>query len=144
KKNKKTKGFFLNGQQWQSLECILEYEDENKNMSFMARQLGISKSTFSKNIQFLVRHDLVEKYQQNDNRKDIILKPSERGRSFYKKRSQIISESGWKEPFAILDKLTDESMNILVEFMKNLVAEQEPENNKVRKLFKMQEKSFEK
>ena len=131
-------GISINAQQWQTLECIIEYEDENKNMAFMAKQMGIPKSSFTKNIKLLVDYGLIDRYQQAGNRKDIILKPSNKGRAFYQKRSKVIFEYGWKEPFAALDKLTDENLAIFVEFLLKMAAEKEPENNKARELFKLQ------
>jgi DNA-binding MarR family transcriptional regulator len=130
-------GFRLTSQQWQTLECIIEYEDENKNMMFMANKIGLKKSTFSKFIKVLVNHGLVERYQLNDNRKDIILKPSDKGRIYYKDRSQIILESAWKEAFAVLDKLSDESLAIVVDFMTKIIDDLDPKNNKVIELFKL-------
>jgi DNA-binding MarR family transcriptional regulator len=50
-------GVSLNAQQWQTLECIIEYEDENQNMFFMANQIGVPKSTFSKNVKMLVDYE---------------------------------------------------------------------------------------
>jgi hypothetical protein len=32
----------------------------------------------------------VDKYRQSDNRKDIILKPSDKGRKYYKTHSEIL------------------------------------------------------
>ena len=130
-------GISINAQQWQTLECIIEYEDENKNMVFMANQLGLPKSTFSKYVKLLIGYGLVEKYQHTDNRKDIVLKPSRKGRVFYRKFSSLILNTGWKESFAVLDKLPDEGMDLLVEFMTKMVFDMEPENNKIKKLLKL-------
>ena len=90
-------GSALTAQQWQTLECVIEYEDTNFNMASFAKQLGIPKSTFSKYVKYLVEQELVDKYQQSDNNKNIILKPTEKGRSLYKKNSAIILEAGWKK-----------------------------------------------
>jgi DNA-binding MarR family transcriptional regulator len=130
-------GFRLTSQQWQTLECIVEYEDENKNMMFMANRIGLKKSTFSKFIKVLVNYGLVERYQQKGNRKDIILKPSEKGRIYYKDRSKILLESVWKEAFAVLDKLPDESLAIFVDFMTKIINDLDQKNNKVGELFKL-------
>jgi len=130
-------GLRLTSVQWQTLECVIEYEDENKNMVFMANKIGIKKSSFSKFIKVLVNYGLVERYQQKGNRKDIILKPSEKGRIYYKTRSQIILESAWKEPFSVLDKLSDENLSIIVDFMKRVIDDLDPKNNKVVELFKL-------
>jgi len=130
-------GFRLTSQQWQTLECVIEYEDENKNMMFMANKIGLKKSTFSKFIKVLENYGLVERYQQKGNRKDIILKPSDKGHVYYKTRSQILMESIWKEPFAVLDKLSDENLAVIVDFMKKVIDDLDLKNNKVVELFKL-------
>jgi len=130
-------GFRLTSLQFQTLECILEYEDENKNMMFMANKIGLKKSTFSKFVKMLVNYGLVERFQQKGNRKDIILKPSEKGRVYYKARSEILLESAWKGPFTVLDKLSDENLAIIVDFMKKTIYDLDPKNNKVVELFKL-------
>jgi len=130
-------GLRLTSQQWQTLECIVEYEDENKNMVFMANKIGLKKSTFSKYVKVLDNYGLVERYQQQGNHKDIILKPSEKGRIYYKDRSKIILESAWKEAFAVLDKLSDENLAIIIDFMTRIVDDLDPKNNRVIKLFKL-------
>jgi DNA-binding MarR family transcriptional regulator len=135
KKIPSTSGISLNAQQWQALECIIEYEDENRNMFFMANQIGVPKSTFSKNVKLLVGLGLVDRYQQSDNRKDIILKPSDKGREFYKTHSEILFEKGWKIPFSVLDRLSDENMATMEEFMSKMIAALEP---KVKELLKIQ------
>jgi len=132
-------GIALNAQQWQTLECIIEYEDENKNMVFMANQIGLQKSTFTMYVKLLFDYGLVERYQQTDNRKDIILKPSEKGRTFYKEHSKILARFVFGEVFSTLDKLSEENMAIIVDSLSKLVTNFEPNNNKTRmKLFKLQ------
>ena len=131
-------GIALNSQQWQTLECIVEYEDENKNMNSMANLLGLQKSSFSKHVKLLESYKLVERYRHTDNNKEIILKPSKKGRNFYQERSKLLFESAFYEPFVILDKLSDENLAIVVDFMTKMVNGLEPENNKTRKLFKLQ------
>ena len=130
-------GVKVTSRQWQTLVCIIENEKENKNMNFMANKIGLQKSTFSKYIKVLADNGLVERYQHDDNNKNIVLKPSEKGLDFYKKRGMIIWESGWSEPFSTLEKLSDENLTVLVDFMTKMVAEMDPRNNKVRKLFKL-------
>jgi len=134
KKISSSSNISLNAQQWQTLECIIEFEDENRNMFFMANQIGVPKSTFSKNVKLLVDSGLVDRYRQSNNRKDIILKPSEKGRKYYKTHSEILLKKGWKIPFSVLDKLSDENMSTMEEFMSEMIATLEPE---VRELFKI-------
>jgi DNA-binding MarR family transcriptional regulator len=130
-------GISLTAQQWQTLECIIEYEDTNFNMAYFAKQLGLPKSSFSKHVQSLVECDLVERYQHENNRKNVVLKPSEKGRALYKKNSTIILESGWKAVFAIMEDVPDDGLELMVKFMGAMAAELEPENNKVFALMKM-------
>jgi len=128
----------LTAKQWQTLACIVEHEKEHKNMVFMANKIGLQKSTFSKYVTSLVDFGLVERFQHEDNGKDIVLKPSKKGLVFYKECGMIIWESGWKEPFLTLQSISDENLAIMVDFMKKMITEMEPKNNKVRKLFKLQ------
>lgn len=130
-------GVILNAQQWQTLECVIEYEDASANMAFFAKQLGLPKSTFSKNVKLLVAQGLVERYQHKNNRKNIVLRPSEKGRALYLKDSAIILNSGWKEAFGVLKGLSDENLALVVTFMEKLAADLEPENNKVFELMKL-------
>lgn len=130
-------GVCLSAQQWQTLECIIESEDTSANMVFFSKQLGLPKSTFSKNVKLLVAQGLVERYQQVNNKKNIVLKPSEKGRELYARNSAIILNSGWKDAFAVLEGLPDESLLLITKFMEKLAADLEPENNKVFELMKL-------
>ena len=63
--------------QIQTLEYILEAEDKEEKMSEMAARLGVSRSTFSKNVKNLTEKGLLEKFHLSGNRKDIYVKPSD-------------------------------------------------------------------
>ena len=127
----------MSAQQWQTLECVIEYEETNSNMTFFARQLGLPKSSLSKNVSFLVANGFVEKYRQSDNGKNIVLKSTEEGRSFYHQFSRLIYSEAWKEAFDVLETISDENLNAFTLFMEKLAADLEPENNKVLKLIKL-------
>ena len=127
----------MTAQQWQTLECIIEYEDTNSNMIFFAKQLGLPKSSLSKNVTFLVANGFVDKYRQSDNGKNIVLKSTETGKSFYREFSSLIYSEAWKEAFEVLDKISDENVNAFTLFMEKLSADLEPENNKIIKLMKL-------
>jgi len=127
----------LSIQQWQTMECIIEYENTNSNMVFFARQLGIPKSSLSKNVAFLVANGFVEKYRQSDNGKNIVLKSTETGRSVYHQFSSLIYNEAWKEAFEVLDTISDENLDAFTLFMEKLAADLEPENNKIIKLMKL-------
>lgn len=130
-------GVRLSAQQWQTLECIIEFENTSENMITFAKKLGLPKSTFSKNVKLLVAQGLVDRYQHTNNRKNIVLKPSEKGRSLYDRNSAIILNSGWKTAFAALDGVSETELSQFVRFMELLADDLEPENNKVLELMKI-------
>lgn len=130
-------GVKLSAQQWQTLESIVEFEDTSYNMIYLAKQLGLPKSTFSKHVKALAALGLVERYRRAENRKDIVLKPSEKGLALYKINSEIILNAGWKGAFDSLEALPDDSLAMMEKFMGMLAADLEPENNKVMKLLRI-------
>ena len=71
----------LNSQEWQVFEYILEHSDDDAymNMNMISERLGIAQSTFSKIVKALCAYGLVNKYQTTRNRKNILLRPSEKG-----------------------------------------------------------------
>lgn len=95
----------LSPQEWQTLECILEFEGENYNMATLAEKLGMPASNFSKYVKTLVAKGLVERYKRADNRKEIILLPSEAGRELYRKNSEMLARE-WQPAFALLAQMT--------------------------------------
>ena len=56
--------------QIQIMECILENEDNNLKMAEIASNLGVTPSSFSKNIKKMTEKGLLEKYHTNHNKKD--------------------------------------------------------------------------
>lgn len=98
-------GTALSGQEWQTLECILEFEGENYNMATLADRLGIPASNFSKYVKTLVEKGLVERYKRADNRKEIILLPTGEGRALYRKNSEQIARE-WQTALGLLDAMS--------------------------------------
>ena len=83
-------GTFLTHQQWQILEYIVENRDKVFSMNDISYWLNIPQSTFSKTVKLLCNSDLVEKYQAVNNRKNIILRPTEKGLQLYRSHSAEI------------------------------------------------------
>ena len=81
-------GILLRHQQWQILEYIVENRDKIFSMNDISYRLNIPQSTFSKTVKLLCEHGLVEKYQAVNNRKNIILRPTDRGRELYTENSE--------------------------------------------------------
>lgn len=103
--------------QIQTLEYILEAEEKEEKMSEMAERLGISRSTFSKNVKHLTEMGLLEKYHLSGNRKDIYVKPSDRGRHVYEQYTQYVIRLCFEEFFSYADQLSDAEKAITVKMI---------------------------
>ncbi len=91
--------------QVQVLEYILENEEKNEPMGQIASRLGISQSAFSKNVQKMTEKGLLEKYHFENNRKTVIVKPTEKGRKAYELYSEYIYRHIFQKMFAELDAI---------------------------------------
>ena len=76
--------------QLQALEYILENEEQNQNMAQIAARLGITPSSFSKNVAKMVEKGFLEKYHASNNRKDVIIRVSPAGREAYGRYIQTL------------------------------------------------------
>jgi DNA-binding MarR family transcriptional regulator len=130
--------------QIQTLEYILEAEEKDEKMSEMAARLGVSRSTFSKNVKHLTEKGLLEKYHLSGNRKDIYVKPSAKGREVYEQYTRFVYELCFEEIFQYADKISEEDKENFIRIL-DLFAdvllwygkkEQEP-----RKLVKIDDQS---
>lgn len=107
-------GVLLIAQEWQILEFLIIHEDENHNMGYIAEKLNIPQSSFSKYVKNLWERNLVEKYQTKGNRKNIILKPSQKGIDLYYRRVEEVYHPNFKNFFDSLSKISDDDLNIFV------------------------------
>ncbi|MBR3584466.1 MAG: MarR family transcriptional regulator [Oscillospiraceae bacterium] len=105
-------GVFLTPPEWQVLECIVEHEEGYLNMIEIARQIGIPQSSFSRIVKTLRDDGLIVKYQVAGNRKNVILRPSESGRSVYRRMVSNPSRSYFQVFFKELESLSDEDIYI--------------------------------
>lgn len=119
----------LSSQEWQTLECVLEFEGENLNMAALAGKLGIPPSNFSKYVKTLVDHGLVERFKRADNRKEIILLPTEAGRAFYQARSERIARE-WEEAFALLAQVSPQDLHQFEVFLREITRSLEPDDRR--------------
>ena len=118
-------GIFLNLQEWQVLEYIIEHLHDDAHMYLMSDRLGIPQSSFSKTVKVLCNYGLVEKYQMTNNRKNIILRPSDFGLAIYEKHSSSLIESTFSDFFRQLESFSDEDINRFmqaVEILNNSVS----------------------
>lgn len=94
--------------QIQVLEYLLENEELNQNMSTIACRLGVSLSTFSKMVSKLTDKGLLEKFYLEGNRKNIVVRVSQRGRELYGEYSQRVLEEHFSHMFDVLNTIPEE------------------------------------
>ena len=102
----------------QTLEYILTNQDKNQNMAEMAYYLGIPASTFSKNVNKMMKKGLVEKYHISTNRKEIILRVSDFGKDVYEQYSRFAYERLYKDVFSVLDQIPAEYVEKFTQILK--------------------------
>jgi len=103
--------------QIQTFEYILDCEDRNENMTEMAKTLGISKSTFSKNVSYLLKRGMLEKYRLANNHKEIFVKPTLKGKEIYSKYVDFVLKACFNEMFQIADDIADEDKERFVKIL---------------------------
>lgn len=91
--------------QIQILEYLLKNGQEHRKMADIAAVLGISPSALSKNVAQLLESGVVEKYHRNDNRKDIILLPTEKGKAAYEEYVTDIFQFEFQKVFQMLEEI---------------------------------------
>jgi len=101
--------------QIQVLEYLLENEERNENMSIIAARLGIALSSFSKLVSALEKKGLLEKYNLEGNKKNIVVRVSPLGEQVYEAYSKEIYENHFKHMFEILSSLPKEYLPIVAE-----------------------------
>lgn len=107
----------LSVQELQTLEYILENENQRENMSRVAEKMNFSQSNFSKIVKQLVIKGMVEKYHSARNGKDIILCPSELGREAYAAYSAS-AQARWMPIFEHMDALSPDDEEVLIKICK--------------------------
>ena len=98
----------LSSAQIQTMEYIMENEENNRNMAEIATMLGMTPSAFSKNVQKMTERGLIEKYQSSTNRKDIIVRVSDIGKKVYMQYSQHALNMLFNDMFVLLDDIPPE------------------------------------
>ena len=125
----------------QTLEYILENEDKHQNMAEIAFRLGVSASTFSKNVKQMIGKGLLEKYHEQNNRKNVIIQPSQKGRKVYEDYCRHEKEVFFDRMFEMLDSVPKEHLDKITDVL-DLLADSlidEPEDEEVpKKLIKIE------
>jgi len=107
-------GLHMTAQEWQILEYIIEHSNESKNMISIADSLCIPQSTFSKTVKMLCKLGLAEKYQSAQNRKNVILKPSEYAEQVYETHAKRMAEGNCGRFFEELEGVSDRDLEKMV------------------------------
>ena len=110
KRREMAPGIEISSQEWQLLEYVIEHEDNIDNMNRVAEGLGIPQSCISKDTKHLCQIGLLERYKEKDNKKNIILKASQKGRAFYNDFSGRIMSKSFEVLFRELEGLSDEAL----------------------------------
>ena len=112
----------LSTQEWQVFEYILEHQDDDSCMNHISERLGIAQSTFSKITKYLCEQGLVDKYQTETNRKNIILRPSADGVDLYRQQTATVGREMFGAFFEDLDGLSDEQLETFTVALERLNA----------------------
>ena len=115
-------GVCINADAWQVLEYLIEHEEEADCMNRVSEALGIPQSSFSKTARQLTSLGLVERYRTASNRKNVILRPSEKARRLYRSFSRTIFEQDFRPFFEALDDLDEASLAQLTDALELLNA----------------------
>jgi DNA-binding MarR family transcriptional regulator len=92
----------LSAGQIQTIEYLLEAPDEK--MTGLAKRLGVARSTLSKAVQKLAVKGLLEKHQKEENKKDVYLRVTAKGREAYGKYSRCAYEATFRRMFELADR----------------------------------------
>lgn len=97
--------------QLQVMEYILENEEKNQSMAQIAERLGMSPSSFSKNVKKMLDKGPLEKYHTSSNKKNIIVRISPFGREVYDAYCRRMKLRTFDKMFEILDGVSQEDLD---------------------------------
>ena len=106
--------------EWEMLEYIIEHDGEDFSMIRISEKLAIPQSSFSKFTRTLCGYGLLEKYRMVGNRKNIILRPTQKGIDFYNERVKDLMENVFGPFFKALDALSDADVDRVADAITHL------------------------
>lgn len=113
-------GVSLNSQEFQLLEAVIEHEDETLILSAYSALTGISRSSLTFAAKKLESYALVERYKFASNKKNIILRPTEKGKEIYRHNSNQTSKKVFAAFFDKLSFLTDDQLEKIADAIMTL------------------------
>lgn len=99
--------------EYQILEYICEFEDDNRIMTDISRDLGISQSNVTKATKNLLAAGMIERYRLGNNRKSIVLRPTEQGKQAYIESYSKQISPVFDRFFACLEEFSDEQLKTI-------------------------------
>ena len=132
-------GIFIGRIPWQVLEYFIENRDNTYKMLDISTHLGIPQSSFSKIVRKLVDLGFLERYAVEGNRKEIIIRPTEKAIEYYKVNSASNVSKTFISFFEYMDRFTDEEISAFTKGLDILTdsvdkTEQQPKTVKYIKL----------
>ncbi len=97
-------------QEWQILEYIIEFEDDDECMAYISKKLCIPKSSLTKYTRHLCQIGFVRRYQKKSNRKNIILKATPEGKEYYARVVESKMKPVFMPFFEKMDDIPDEDL----------------------------------
>lgn len=131
-------GILLKPQQWQILEYIVRNCDKTFSMIDISYRLNIPQSTFSKTVKLLYEYDLVEKYQTVNNRKNIILRPTEKGLQVYRQHAEYHVKPFFESFIDALRDVADEDLHAVAKAIEALDNEMLPERKEEVEMIRLE------
>ena len=126
-------GIRLKHQHWEIFEYIVEHRDKAFNMVEISYNLSVPPSTFSKTVKLLCEYGLVEKHKENNNKKNIFLRPTDYGLRIYRKVSLSQVQPSLQPFFDALQAVSDEDLHSFsqaLEVLDNMILpERQKEEN---------------
>ena len=102
--------FHLTQHEYQILEYICEFEDSNRIMTDISKDLGILQSNITKATKHLLELGLIERYRIPGNKKNIVLKPTALGLETYGMYCSEEIKPVFTQFFETLDGFSDEQL----------------------------------
>ncbi len=116
-KDKITDDIWLSATEWQVFEYIIEHSEDDIYLNRMSDILALPQSSFSKTVSLLCSYGLVEKYQTETNKKNILVRPTEKGIELYNNKNSRLDAEVFDDFFRSLDDIDDETLNKFADAM---------------------------
>lgn len=113
-------GVYIDRQTWQILEYFIEHSNNTYNMIDNAEKLGIPQSSFSKKVKLLKEYGFIDRFVEEGNKKEIIIRPTEKAVCFYKQNSTDNVSKVFSPFFKKMDRFNDDEIAAITEALETL------------------------